>query len=276
MHETPSESRLALEAWMRQWPSIVTAYSGGVDSAVVAVAAHAALGARALACIGVSPSYPRRELRAAVALAERVGMSFRTVEPGEHLDPAYAANPADRCFHCKDHLFSTLARLAASEGVAVVLDGTHAGDLGDDRPGRLAAERHAVRSPLAELRIDKAGVRALAAEYDLPVWNKPAMACLASRVPHGTAISADVLGQVERAEDVLVAMGLTQFRVRHHGSLARIEVPAGDFARVLQVREPLVAGVRAAGYDHVTLDLAGFRSGGRVIPLVPERGAPSS
>jgi uncharacterized protein len=262
----------ALERWVAQFPSAIVAYSGGVDSALVAAVAHRALGDRALACIGVSPSYPEREMRDAVALAERLGVPYRLVETDEHLDPAYSANPADRCYYCKTHLYDQLAALARAEGWAVIFDGTHAGDLGDDRPGRLAAAERAVRSPLAELGIGKPLVRALARHLALPVWDKPAMACLSSRVPHGTAITPEILRQVERAEDRLVALGFTQFRVRHYGELARIEVPLADLPRAVEHRAGIVAGLREAGYRHVCLDLAGFRGGADVdaapLPLV--------
>ena len=261
MSATLSSQRLAADAWMRQFPSALTAYSGGVDSAVVAALAHHALGERALACIGVSASYPQREQRDAVALAESLGMRYRLVETSEQHDPSYRANPTDRCYYCKTHLYDALATIASAEGWGVILDGSHADDVGDDRPGRIAAGQHAVRSPLAELGIGKAGVRALAAELGLPVWDKPAMACLASRVPHGVAITAQLLKQIEAAEDVLVALGFRQFRVRHHGEVARIELPGDDLPRALEDRTKIVDGVRAAGYRFVTLDLAGFRSG---------------
>jgi len=263
----------AFEEWIAQFPSAIVAYSGGVDSALVAAVAHRALGDRALACIGVSPSYPEREMRDAVALAERLGVPYRLVETDEHLDPAYAANPTNRCYYCKTHLYDHLATLARTEGWAVIFDGTHADDLGDDRPGRLAAAERAVRSPLAELGIGKPMVRALARHLDLPVWDKPAMACLSSRVPHGTAITPAVLARIERAEDVLVALGFRQFRVRHHGEVARIELPRPDMARAVAQQAAIVAGVREAGYRHVCLDLAGFRNGAPedAAPLVWQR-----
>lgn len=259
----------ALEGWMRQWPSVLIAYSGGVDSALVAAAAHRALGTKALACIGVSASYPVREQRDAIALAERLGLAYRLVDTDEQGDPDYAANAPNRCYFCKTHLYDRLLAIAQDEGWAVILDGSHADDLGDDRPGRAAAGEHGVRSPLVELGIGKAGVRALAHALDLPVWDKPAMACLASRVPHGTAITPELLLQIERAEDVLVELGFAQFRVRHHGDLARVEVPVEDMARALEQREAIAGRVKAAGYRHVCLDLAGFRGGAAEVVAVP-------
>jgi uncharacterized protein len=223
--------------------------------------AHAELGDRMLACIGMSPSYPQRELRDAVALAERLGAPYRVVATNEYLDPNYAANPTDRCYFCKSELHDQLRLLAAAEGWNAVVDGTNASDLGDYRPGMQAAREREVRSPLLEVGITKSDVRAIAQQLGLPVWDKPAMACLSSRVPHGTPITPALLRQIEAAEDVLVAHGFRQFRVRHHGEIARIELPVEDLARAVAVQADLVAGVQAAGYRFVALDLAGFRSG---------------
>lgn len=263
-HDHVAARLAAMQDWIARFPSAIVAYSGGVDSALVAAVAHRALGDRALACIGVSPSYPEREMRDAVALAERLGVPYRLVPTDEHLDPSYAANPANRCYYCKTHLYGHLAALADAEGWAVIFDGTHADDLGDDRPGRLAAAERGVRSPLAELGLGKPLVRALARLLDLPVWDKPAMACLSSRVPHGVSITPEILRQVERAEDHLVALGFTQFRVRHHAEIARIEVPLADLARAVGQQAAIVSGLRDAGYRHVCLDLAGFRGGAAV------------
>jgi uncharacterized protein len=253
----------ALLAWFGGFDSALVAFSGGVDSAVVIAAAHRALGPRALACIGVSPSYPLREQRDAVALAERCGFAYRTVDTQEHLDAEYAANPSNRCYFCKRELYGRLATLARVEGWAVVCDGTNASDAppGDGRPGRLAGQEHGVRSPLAEVGVTKPGVRGIARALGLAVWDKPAMACLSSRVPTGTPITPALLRQIETAEDALVALGFRQFRVRHHGDLARIELPSDALARAIEKREAVIEGVRAAGYRHVTLDLAGFRGG---------------
>ena len=250
-----------LRTLLRPMRSALIAYSGGVDSALVMVVAHQELGDKALACIGVSPSYPRREMRAAVELAEQLQIPYRLVNTEEYLDENYAANPANRCYFCKTELHTHLARIAQSEAWDVVLDGTNASDLGDHRPGMVAAREHNVRSPLVEAAITKPEVRQIARSLGMPVWDKPAMACLSSRVPHGTAITPQLLRQIEDAEDVLVALGFSQFRVRHHGELARIELPAEDLPKAVAHHAQIATEIRQTGYRFVTLDLAGFRSG---------------
>lgn len=251
----------SLRAALRGYDSVLVAYSGGVDSALVMALAHQELGDKALACIGVSPSYPTREMRAAVELAESLGVPYRLVNTEEHLDPNYAANPVNRCFFCKSELHDRLKAIAEEEGWQVVVDGNNASDLGDYRPGMEAARARDVRSPLLEAGITKAEVRLIAQSLGMPVWDKPAMACLSSRVPHGTPITPELLRQIEAAEDALIELGFRQFRVRHHGEIARIELPVEEFPRAIEVHQAITDGVRRAGYRFVTLDLAGFRSG---------------
>ncbi len=250
-----------LDDWIAQCQSALIAFSGGVDSALVLAAAHQQLGLRALACIGVSPSYPKRELDAAIALAEGLGARYQTVATQEHLNPRYTANPANRCYFCKSELYERLSLIANQESAGVILDGTNASDLIDHRPGHLAARERGVRSPLAELGITKTVVRQLARQMKLPVWDKPAAPCLASRIPTGVAVVPELLRRIELAEDVLVGLGFTDFRVRHHGDLARIELPLSDIPAAIQQQQEIVAGVRAVGYRFVTIDLNGLRSG---------------
>jgi len=251
----------ALRSTIRRLGSALVAYSGGVDSALVMAVAHQELGGRMVACIADSPSLPRRELHGALQLAERMGVPIRIVSTNELADASYAANPDNRCYYCKRQIFAQLQAIAAAEGWNAVLDGANASDLGDYRPGRLAAAEWGVGSPLAELGIGKQEVRELARRLGLPVWDKPAMACLASRVPPNTPITLDLLHQIEAAEDVLEDLGFGQFRVRHHGDIARVELPIDDLPLALQQREAIVAGLQAAGYRFVTLDLAGYHSG---------------
>lgn len=261
MPETTEQLLARLEDWMRPHASILVAYSGGVDSALLLAVSHRVRGEKALGVIGVSPSYAKRELDSALAVAKEIKANVRVLETHEHLDPNYAANPANRCYFCKSELYTQLVALAKQEGFAVIVDGNNASDVGDFRPGWMAARERSVQSPLADLGITKDQVRALAKLLGVPVWDKPASPCLSSRVPHGTAISPELLAQIEKAEDALVQLGFRQFRVRHHGDIARIEVPASDLGRALEQREALVAAITAAGYKFVTLDLAGFKSG---------------
>ena len=252
----------ALEAWLAARGRVVVAYSGGVDSSVVLRVAHQVLGAGALGVIGRSDSYAGRELELALEQAASFGARVEVVATGELSNPSFRSNPSDRCYHCKTELYRQLAVVAEREG-AVVVDGTIADDLSDWRPGRRAAQECQVQSPLADLGLGKAEVRAIAAHYGLSSSSKAASPCLASRIPYGTEITMENLSMVERAEEQLRSLGLVELRVRHHGDLARIEVPPAEFARLLEpaTRQGLVEGFKRLGYRYITLDLQGFRSG---------------
>ena len=255
---------------VRAYGRCIVAFSGGVDSAVVAAIAAQELGAGALAVTGVSPSLPERERRAAVAFAAAVGIEHELFDTHELEDERYASNPSNRCYYCKTELYGSLVPFARERGFAIVADGLNLDDLGEIRPGRRAAEERGVRSPLADAGFTKDDVRRLARARGLDVWDKPAAACLASRFPTGTAITPDLLARVERAEDALHAVGLVDCRVRHHGDLARVELAPTSIPTAIANRTFLVGAIREAGYRHVTLDLAGYVRGG-VVDLIASR-----
>jgi uncharacterized protein len=258
----------ALETALSGHDAVVVAFSGGVDSAYLTAVAHDVLGPRALAVTAVSPSLARRELKGAEDLARRFGWRHRIVETHEVERPEYARNSADRCFWCKDELFDVLAPLAAELDAAVAV-GTNTDDLGDHRPGLRAAREHSVLSPLVDAGMSKADVRALAAERGLPVADKPASPCLASRVAYGVEVTPERLRRVDDAEEAVRSLGFAVLRVRDHGDLARVEVPLEDLPRLAELQAEVHARLSALGFRFVTLDLAGFRSGSLNAALEP-------
>jgi uncharacterized protein len=264
---------LALRSLVADLGSTIVAYSGGVDSAYLAWVAHDVLGDRALAVTAVSESYPRRHYDLACTVAARAGFRHEIVHTREIERPEYRANPTDRCYYCKQELYTELGRLARERGIATILDGNNADDRGDHRPGRQAAREAGVRSPLDEVALGKAEIRELARLAGLEVWDEPASACLSSRIPYDEPVTPEKLRSIEQAETVLRGLGFRVCRVRHHGEVARVELGRAEMARALEpaVAEAIVAGVKAAGFRYVALDLQGYRLGSlnERIPLRP-------
>ncbi len=247
--------------------SCLVAYSGGVDSVFLARVAWEVLGERSLAVIADSPSLPRRELAEALELGERFGFPVRVIRTGEFDNPAYLANPTNRCYFCKHALFTEIGPVARAGGFAVVAYGENASDVGDHRPGAAAASEFAVRAPLKEAGLTKAEIRTLSARLGLPTADKPQMACLSSRIPTGESVTPEKLLMIEQAEEYLRDLGFHDVRVRHHqagqGALARVELGGGELGRLFESdrHEAVATRLREIGYAHVTLDLAGYRRG---------------
>jgi len=252
---------IELEDGIAQHGSAVVAFSGGVDSSLVAAVAARALGSRALAVTAVSPAVAAGELEGARRVADAVGIAHETIATDELAREGYRRNGPDRCYFCKTELYDALAGLADRRGYSALLSGANADDAGDWRPGLRAAAEHGVRHPLLDAGAGKAAVRALAGQLGLPSAEKPATPCLASRIPYGTAVDPATLARIDRAERAVRALGFPVLRVRHHGILGRVEVAAEDLDRALDREEELIAAVRAAGYAHAAIDREPFRSG---------------
>ncbi len=258
-----AEKEACLIGRLRELPSLVVALSGGADSAYLAWAAHHALGQRALSVTALSPSFPAYDREQVEALVRAAGLRHEFIKTQELENPLYTANRADRCYHCKDELFTVLGRLACERGFAAVAYGINADDTGDFRPGHRAAGEHAVLSPLLDAGLTKAEIRALSRRAGLATWDRPASACLSSRIPYGSEVTPEKLAQIERGESVLRELGFRQFRVRHHGELARIEIAAEEMPRALEagVAREIGQRLRGIGFLYVTLDLEGYRQG---------------
>jgi len=242
--------------------TVVIAYSGGVDSAYLALVATRALGDGAVAVTAESPSYPERHREIALRIARDFGLRHEIIHTSELDNPAYRANPSNRCYYCKHELYSHLSGLAAARG-AVVVDGNNADDRGDHRPGRLAAREFGVRSPLDEVNLTKDEIRELSRRAGLPTWDEPASACLSSRIPYHSEVTDEKLRTIERAEQALRGLGFRVFRVRHHDEVARIEIARDEMRRALEpeIGAAIVRELKAAGYRYVSLDLQGYRTG---------------
>ena len=267
-----AETKLrALEDRLRDLSSVMVAYSGGVDSAFLAAAAHRVLGDRMLAVLADSPSLARRDMEQARAFAESIGMPLRVIQTEELDKPEYQRNDANRCFHCKTELFEGMKALGAELGFAHIAYGMNADDRRDYRPGQRAAEEHEVLAPLAEVGLAKQEIRALAKAAGYTLWDRPAAPCLSSRVEYGRTVTREVLEQVEKGEESLRQLGFREFRVRHHGELARVEISRAEMPRAMsmEMMDAISTALRQVGFQYVTLDTAGFRSGSlnAVLPL---------
>ena len=266
-----SKERALIDA-LRNMKSVIVAYSGGADSAYLAWAAQRALGDNAVAITADSASFPESHRRDAEQFARDHGIRHEYIETHEFDNPAYVANNPDRCFHCKDELFSCLDQLAKERGIAHVIYGVNVDDLGDYRPGQGAAKLHQVKAPLVEAGLTKAEIRELSKRAGLATWDRPASACLSSRIPYGTPVTIENVRTVDRGEDAIRALGFRQFRVRYHGDIVRIEIAPEEMSRAMnaEMAREFSAIFKKLGFHYVTLDLEGYRQGSlnAVLPVL--------